>query len=211
MTLLRSVKIGCQDKPDSLFFIIHGYGATAENIAPLANAFTGRYPKALFIVPNAPHPHPLDPSGAMWFEITELSEPVLNAGLKESVPLLRNEIKYYQEFYQVPAKKTVVMGFSQGSMIALALNQWGETVANTIIGFSGGLPFVPESCDKNVRYLLIHGTDDAVVVPERGKEAYERLQKAGCQVELQMIAGLDHSIDAHAVESALDFLEREEL
>ncbi|MAP24409.1 MAG: hypothetical protein CMM87_02615 [Rickettsiales bacterium] len=211
MTQLRSIRIGCQDNPDSLFFIIHGYGASAENIAPLANAFTEMFPKALFIVPNAPHPHPLDPSGTMWFEITELSEPVLNKGLKEAVPLLRDEIKYYQEFYKVPSEKTVVMGFSQGSMIALALNQWGKTVANTIIGFSGGLPFEPPSCDKNVRYLLIHGTADAVVVPERGKEAYERLQKAGCKVELKMIPGLDHAIDAHAVESALEFLQRESL
>lgn len=206
MAHLRYIKVGCCDHPDMLFFIIHGYGATAENIAPLASAFTDQYPRALFMVPNAPHPHPLDTAGAMWFEIMELSEPVLHAGLEESIPLLRDEIKYYQELYQVPAEKTVVMGFSQGAMIALALNHWGDTLAQTVIGFSGGLPFVPEKCDPAVRYLLIHGTADAVVVPARGTEACVRLKQAGGDVRLEMVPGLDHAIDGRAVDLAQNFL-----
>ncbi len=123
-TQLQYLFIGNTQAPKQLFFVFHGYGASADGIAPLAQAFCSDFPEALFLVPQAPHPFPWDVSGAMWFEISDLSEEVLNEGLDLTLPLVTNEIAAVQKHFKIQKENTVVMGFSQGAMIALGVNHW---------------------------------------------------------------------------------------
>lgn len=205
-THLNYFLLGEQKTPKHLCFVFHGYGASAEGIAPLAEAFVKEHPDMLFLVPQAPHPFLWDPSGAMWFEVGDLSSAVLLEGLESILPLVIQEIKALQSFFQVAPENTVVMGFSQGAMISLGLNQEGETLAQTVVAFSGGYPKPLERCDPSVRYLLIHGERDDVVIPERSFQAKEFLESAGADVSFYMLKGLDHSIDARGLALAKEFL-----
>ena len=203
------LSIGNKKNPSHLFFILHGYGASADGISELARVFMSDYPEALFLIPQAPHPFPWDPQGAMWFEIGDLNPTLLMQGLKECVPDFLSDVSLWSEFYGVSKQDRIVMGFSQGAMMALSLNYLSSTPCmQTVVSFSGGIPFKIESCDQEDRYLIVHGKEDDVVVPERGLEAADILKSAGASVEVAMLEGLGHSINYEAIERTKKFFKK---
>ncbi len=76
------------------------------------------------------------------------------------------------------------------------------------MAFSGGFPRKIEKCDSSERYLLVHGAQDEVVIPERGVQAKERIEDAGGMVQFSLLEGLDHSINSEALETARSFLKK---
>ena len=70
-----------------LVFILHGYGASAENIMGLGEYWKSFVPTTLFIAPNAPE-FVASVYGFQWFPIGNLEESLLTAGCKKAAPSL---------------------------------------------------------------------------------------------------------------------------
>ena len=91
----------------------------------------------------------------------------------------------------------IVVGFSQGTMMALHVVPRREDEMAGLVGFSGRL-LRPEALEdeivSRVPVLLIHGDKDEVVPPESLPAAAEALQAVGVDVFAHVSKGTAHGI-----------------
>lgn len=109
----------------------------------------------------------------------------------------------------IAANRLAVVGFSQGTMMALhVLPRRDEAVAG-IVGFSGRL-LAPEKLASEARVkppvLLIHGDADPVVPFADMSVAGQALQAAGFDVYGHVMKGTGHGISPDGLSVALAFL-----
>ena len=104
----------------------------------------------------------------------------------------------------------MVLGFSQGTMMALHVMPRREDAVAGIVGISGRL-LEPEALKDEVQckppVLLIHGDQDDVVPPQSLPEAAQALQDAGWEdVYAHIMKGTAHGIAPDGLQVALAFM-----
>ncbi|MCZ6813629.1 MAG: phospholipase, partial [Alphaproteobacteria bacterium] len=57
------------DRPEHLFILLHGLGASGADLIALAPLLAEALPKARFIAPDAPEPCDMAPMGRQWFSL----------------------------------------------------------------------------------------------------------------------------------------------
>ncbi|MFV0429176.1 MAG: alpha/beta hydrolase [Arachnia sp.] len=193
-----------------LIVFLHGYGADGNDLMGLAEPLAPIFPFAGFLAPHAPHPVPGMPGGRRWFPIPRLdgeSAQAAAAGLAAA----RADLDAFldDQAAEVPAAATVVIGFSQGTMLALhTLLRRTQPVAG-IVGFSGAL-LNPAELIPTVtpEVLLVHGDADPMVAPESMPTAARELRRHGLQVSTHTSRGLGHGIAPDGLAQAVEFLRR---
>jgi phospholipase/carboxylesterase len=133
------------------------------------------------------------------------------AGASSAAPRLDAFITQELEKAGLASDRLLLVGFSQGTMMALHVGlRRSEPVAG-IVGISGML-VAPELLEADIRarppVLLIHGTDDDVV-PFRSMDlASAALSKVGIAVETHVSPGIGHSIGQDGLAAATAFARR---
>ena len=104
--------------------------------------------------------------------------------------------------------RMVVVGFSQGTMMALHVLPRRDQPVAGIIGFSGRL-LVPELLATEAKVkppvLLLHGDQDPMVPFQDMQLAGEALEKAGFDVYGHVMKGTGHGISPDGLSVALSF------
>ncbi|MDJ1177939.1 alpha/beta hydrolase [Roseofilum sp. BLCC_M91] len=165
--------VSSSQPPQGLVIFLHGWGANAPDLYPLAEALN--LPDYQFIFPNAPFPHPQVPGGLMWYDLNFPNPQQLQASyqqLKECLEGLSKETG-------VPLKRMVLAGFSQGG--GMTLNVGFSLPLAGLICMSGYLHAEVEFAYQP-RVFIFHGRFDPVVPLEKGKNACEELQNRGIAV-----------------------------
>jgi phospholipase/carboxylesterase len=102
-----------------------------------------------------------------------------------------------------------LVGFSQGTMMALHVGLRRTKAMAAIVGFSGML-VEPNRLKADIRsrppVMLIHGDADDVIPVEALHQARVALGSAGLAVEWHVRQGLPHGIDGEGLEMAGRFL-----
>jgi phospholipase/carboxylesterase len=169
------------EKPTHLLLALHGWGANAQDLAPLASMFN--LPGFGFIFPDAPFYHPQVPEGRAWYAL-ETQEYL---GLPESRELLRDWLESLESVTGVPLNRTFMAGFSQGGAMTLDV---GLTLPLAgLCSLSGYLHYYPEA-DKleNTQIpavLIVHGKQDMVVPLQAAQQARDELKALGVTVNYQ--------------------------
>jgi phospholipase/carboxylesterase len=115
-------------------------------------------------------------------------------------------IKYKQQELELDNSDTVIIGFSQGTMVGLYLTLIASEPFAALVGFSGRL-IQPSSCvNKSTPICLLHGEDDDIVPVESIDEIADYLRVNQVQFEAHKLSNLTHSIDARGIELACNFL-----
>jgi len=197
--------------PKQLVVFLHGYGANGEDLIGLAPVLAPLLPDAAFHSPNAPYPCPGAPGGYQWFGIARLDPILMAAGVRAAAPFAVHFIDGLQQRYGLGDGQTVLIGFSQGTMMALHIGLRREHALAGIIGFSGLLA-APETLAEELRsrppVLLVHGRDDEMVPFAMMPAAEAALRNAGIAVESLAVPGLGHSIEESGLRRAAQFLQR---
>ena len=145
MTVLKSARKG-PSKADAVVVFLHGYGADGADLLGLADPLSPHLPGVAFHAPDAPERSINNPFGFQWFPIPWLdgsTEAQAKEAMGRSIALLNAWLDKVLADEGLTADRMVVVGFSQGTMMALhVLPRRDEAVAG-IIGFSGRL-LVPE-------------------------------------------------------------------
>ena len=128
---------GNGENPSKLFIMLHGYGADKDDLIGLAPQFAEHFPDAYFISPNAPHSCEMSPFGYQWFGLRNFSEKELIEGVEDVAPILNNFIDRQLAKFNLEEKDLVLLGFSQGAMIALYVALRREKPVAGVISFSG--------------------------------------------------------------------------
>ncbi len=156
-------------------------------------------------------PLSLPPGGSHWYALGELGSPPADSFL----PTYRAASEFLDELAAetgIPPAKTVLGGFSQGSMMSYALGLGaGRPRPAGIIALSGFFPTVDGlECDLEAPLPPIaigHGTLDPVIGVEWGRRARELLEEAGADV-LYREYPLPHTVDPSFLAELGPWLER---
>ncbi len=187
------VSIG-NHKATHRIILLHGWGADADDLLPLANQ----------IVKDSD----LD------FEIISLRAPNINSennlrqwyGLfpanwdeaKKEVEKLKLTLKEFGK-YKIPLGNTILLGFSQGA--AMSINAGIEFNFGLIVACSGYIHPDWKPPKRVPRVLLSHGINDQIVPNLRSREIYQKLESVlDSQCEIIEFEG-NHEIDIAVIEA----------
>lgn len=211
MTDLKSARKG-PAKADAVVVFLHGYGADGADLLGLADPLAPHLPGVAFHAPDAPEPCVNNPFGYQWFPIPWLdgsSEAQAKASMGRSIDLLNGFLDKVLADEGLTADRMVVVGFSQGTMMALHVLPRRAHAAAGIVGFSGRL-LAPELLAAEARVkppvLLLHGDQDQMVPFEDMTLAGEALETAGFTVYGHVMKGTGHGISPDGLSVALSFL-----
>jgi phospholipase/carboxylesterase len=199
-------------KTTSLVIFLHGYGADGADLLGLADPLAPHLPGTVFLAPDAPEPCVGTPFGRQWFPVPWLdgsSEAASAASLALSSRDLNGFIDAALAAEGVEAKATALIGFSQGTMMALHVALRRAEPLAAVVGFSGRLLY-PETLGRDITarppVLLVHGDADPVVPYADLAKAAAGLKAAGVSVQTHTSRGVGHGIAPDGLNLALQFL-----
>lgn len=182
-----------------LVLLFHGVGSSAANLVPLGEAIARARPDAMVVSVDAPHPSTLG-SGREWFSVLGVTEQNRPARIAQVMPAFRQTIAHWQLASGIRPQHTVLVGFSQGAILALESTQVeGPAAAGRVIALAGRFAGPVRRAPEDVQFHLVHGEADNVVLARFSVEAAAALQAQGAQVTLDLLPGLGHGIDGRAV------------
>lgn len=195
-------------EPKQLVILLHGLGSDGRDLIGLAPLYAQALPDAVFVSPDAPYPCDMAPMGYQWFSLQDRTPEAVLKGVERAAPVLDNFIAAQMEKYNVPAAKTALVGFSQGSMMSLyAGPRFPERLAG-ILAYSGAMPGAADvgQVAHKIPVHLVHGDRDDIVPVEAWHHAVAALKNAGFEVSGSVTPGLSHSIDENGVAGGRAFL-----
>jgi phospholipase/carboxylesterase len=199
-----------------LVVFLHGYGADGNDLIEIGRAWQQSLPQAAFVSPHAPEPCGQAPVGRQWFPLTFRDENERWVGVNKAAPLLQHFLDAELNRHKLPPSALALVGFSQGTMMALhvGLRRAGGPAA--IVGYSGLLVLPPDgnletfAAEIKARppVLLIHGDRDDLIPPQALFQAIQELAALEVAVEWHLSAGIGHGIDAEGLRHGVEFLAR---
>src|SRR5690242_698260 len=133
-------------KAKSLVVFLHGYGADGNDLIETGRAWQPLLPDTAFVSPHAPRPCGQAPTGREWFPLT-MREPTERwTGVNAAAPLLNAFLDAELARHSLPGSALAVVGFSQGTMMALHVGLRRATAPAAIVGYSGML-VLPDAAD----------------------------------------------------------------
>ncbi len=190
-------------KADSLVVFVHGYGADGNDLIGLAAPLAQILPNTAFAAPNGPEPCPS--ASRQWFPIAELDPRAMHSGVLAAAPLLRSYIDAELARYQLAPDRLALVGFSQGTMMALQLGL-GPLKPAALVGFSGILTGAAAPSDSFPPVFLSHGGADPLIPPDALFATASLLAAAGVRVQWHLSPETGHGIDDIGLTLAADFL-----
>jgi phospholipase/carboxylesterase len=192
-----------------LVILCHGYGSDGNDLISLAPYWQQTMPDAAFIAPNAPEPCDGNPMGYQWFPIARLDPTEIARGVAAAAPVLDRFIDEQLSLRGLDGSQLALVGFSQGTMMALHAGLRRSVPPACIVGYSGALA-VPERLSGEMTgappILMIHGDADDMLPVSRMHEAVQALGEAGLPVQWHVSPGLGHGIDQTGLELGARFI-----
>ncbi len=196
----------------SLVVFLHGYGADGADLLGLADPLGPHLPGTVFVAPDAPEPCAGNPFGRQWFPIPWLdgsSEADAAAGLARASDDLSAFLDAQLRAEGMTPDRLAVVGFSQGTMMALHVLPRRAAPVAAIVAFSGRLlrpeALAAEAVSKPP-VLLVHGDQDPMVPFADMGLAGRALTAAGFQTYAHVMKGTGHGIAPDGLSVALSFL-----
>lgn len=199
-------------QPGALVIFLHGYGADGADLLGLADPLAQHLPNTVFLAPDAPEPCRNNPFGRQWFPIPWLdgsSEAEAKAGMAQSIADLNAFLDARLAEEGMRPDQLAVVGFSQGTMMALHVLPRRTAPVAGIVAFSGRLldpdSLAAEALSKPP-VLLVHGDEDPMVPFADMGVAGRALTAAGFETYGHVMKGTGHGIAPDGLSVALAFL-----
>ena len=212
LTLDASCQDGTRTQPRSILVVFHGYGATAQDLLPLAPSFAEAMPQTAQVFLQAPDPCFGDShaAGRAWFPLQRMSYEEILSGLRAVEGCVAEALQEIGAHHTMPARRIALFGFSQGGMVALQAACNAEHAWLAAVGVATRFvePRDLRDCasGRKTPVMMIHGEEDEIVPFQQGFETASMLREKGYNLAWRARAGLGHAIDETALQSACDFL-----
>jgi phospholipase/carboxylesterase len=199
-----------------LVVFLHGYGADGNDLIDIGRMWQPLLPHAAFVAPHAPEPCSQAPVGRQWFPLTMRSVEERWDGVNKATPALERFLEAELARRSLPPSALALVGFSQGTMMALHAGLRRAVPPAAIVGYSGVLvvpeTVAPEAFAGGIRarppILLVHGDRDDVIPVQALFHASQSLASLDIPVEWHISAGVGHGIDEEGLRHGGEFLAR---
>jgi phospholipase/carboxylesterase len=191
--------------------LLHGYGSNGEDLISLAPYWSKLLPHAQFISPNAPERVPGAPNGFQWFPLSRMDPRELEIGVARASETLARFIDRELAHYNLDESKLALVGFSQGTMMALHVGVRREKNVAAVLGYSGalaGAAKLKNEIKSKPHILLVHGDRDDVIPLPAMFDAADALCEAGHGAQWHISYGVPHSIGPDGLDLGGEFLRR---
>jgi predicted esterase len=185
------------DQARLAMILVHGRGASAEDIMGLAREF--RQNDVAYLVPQA--------AGNTWYPYTflapfEKNEPALSSALG----VLKGLVATLGE-QGLPSERVGLLGFSQGACLSLEFAARNARRYAAVVGLSGGLigpPATPRSYSGSAAgtFVFLGCSDVDPHIPlERVQETSEVFRGLGAVVDERIYRGMGHTVNRDEIEA----------
>jgi phospholipase/carboxylesterase len=190
-------------QPRQLVVFLHGYGADGSDLIEIGKQWQRLLPDAAFVAPHAPDLCAMSGMGRQWFPLTMRDPHERWRGVTYAHPGLDAFLDAELASQGLDDSALALVGFSQGTMMALHVGLRRKRAPAAIVGFSGvlvGPEHLDEATARNAKgetppILLVHGTQDEVIPFEALFESASALCKANIPSQFHLAIGLGHGID----------------
>jgi phospholipase/carboxylesterase len=199
-----------------LVVFLHGYGADGNDLIDLGRAWQPLLPDAAFVSPHAPEPCGQAPVGRQWFELTFRNPNERWVGANKAAPVLERFLDAELARRKLAPSALALVGFSQGTMMALHVGLRRAVAPAAIVGYSGILVIpddvTPQAVAPEITsrppVLLVHGDQDDLIPPQALLQSAQALGVLGVPVEWHLSHGVGHGIDQEGLRHGGTFLAR---
>jgi phospholipase/carboxylesterase len=203
-------------RPRQLVVFLHGYGADGNDLIEIGRAWQPLLPEAAFVSPHAPHPCGQAPMGREWFPLTFRDLNERWTGVNAAAPTLARFLDAELQRRALGPAALALVGFSQGTMMALHVGLRRTVAPAAIVGYSG-LLVTPVSGELEAMkheivarppVLLAHGDHDDLIPAQALFQSAQGLAALGIPVEWHLSPGIGHGIDPEGLRHGGEFLAR---
>ena len=203
-------------KAKRLVVFLHGYGADGNDLIEIGRAWQPLLPDTAFVSPHAPEPCGQAPVGRQWFPLTFRDPDERWIGVNKAAPGLEKFLEQELARRQLPPSALALVGFSQGTMMALHVGLRRAVAPAAIVGYSGIFVLAnnaaPETITADIRarppVLLVHGDMDDLIPVQALFHAAQGLAAIGVPTEWHISHGVGHGIDGEGLRHGGEFLAR---
>lgn len=202
-----------------LVVFLHGYGADGNDLIDIGRMWQAALPDAAFVSPHAPRPCGQAPVGREWFPLTFREPGERWRGVNAAAPGLDAFLDQELARHRLPGSALALVGFSQGTMMALHVGLRRAVRPAAIVGYSGilvlpddGGPEAAAAVAPEVRarppVLLVHGSEDDLIPVQALLAAANGLAALEIPAEWHISYGIGHGIDEDGLRLGGEFLAR---
>lgn len=183
MDLVHTIYEPAGPGPHPTLLTLHGWGASAMDLLPLAPMLSGG--RFLVLCPQGPVRVPIGPQqeGFGWFPLTGGGPMDLDAAT-QALAALREFLAAALQRYPIDADRLGLLGFSQGGVMAYAMALAEPQRYAALAALSSWLPaqLAAGALAMPLPTLVHHGSRDPIIPVERGHESVERLRALQARV-----------------------------
>jgi phospholipase/carboxylesterase len=199
-----------------LVVFLHGYGADGNDLIEIGRAWQPLLPDAAFVSPHAPEPCAGAPMGRQWFGLTFRDPDERWRGVNAAAPILNRFLDAELARRKLAPSALALVGFSQGTMMALHVGLRRTTAPAAIVGYSG-IFVLPDKAEpaavaaeikSRPPVLLIHGDRDELIPVQALLQATQDLAALEIPAEWHISPGIGHGIDQEGLRHGGEFLAR---
>jgi phospholipase/carboxylesterase len=199
-----------------LVVFLHGYGADGNDLIDIGRAWQGMLPDTAFVSPHAPEPCGQAPVGKQWFPLFTRAQNERWEGVNKAGPLLQAFLDAELARRKLPPSALALVGFSQGTMMALHVGLRRAVPPAAIVGYSG-IFVLPDQAKADAvlgeiksrpPVLLIHGDQDDLIPVQALLQGSQELAALEVPVEWHISSGVGHGIDQEGLRHGGAFLAR---
>ena len=199
-----------------LVVFLHGQGADGNDLIDIGRAWQPLLPNAAFVSPHAPEPCAMAGAGRQWFGLTFRDPKERWTGVNTAAPTLERFLDAELERRKLPPSALALVGFSQGTMMALHVGLRRAAAPAAIVGYSGMLVLPADAVTEELAgeihsrppVLLVHGDRDDLIPAQALFQAAQGLSALGVPTEWHLSAGIGHGIDGEGLRHGGEFLAR---
>jgi phospholipase/carboxylesterase len=199
-----------------LVVFLHGYGADGNDLIDIGRAWQELMPHAAFVSPHAPEACGQAPTGRQWFALTFRDPNERWLGANKAAPVLERFLDAELKRRNLPPSALVLVGFSQGTMMALHVGLRRAAAPLAIVGYSGLLVVPPDANPEKFAegikarppILLVHGDRDDLIPVQALFQAASGLGSLDIPVEWHLSRGIGHGIDQEGLRHGGEFIAR---
>ena len=185
--------------PRHLFVFLHGCGATAQSMIPIAFRFQARFPSAALVVPSGFNPDARGGAAQDWYPTRGLNCDNHRERVASVLPDVEDLVRREQTNFRVRASRTVLVGFSQGGTVALEAVK-GPGIAGAVVAFSSRFAQTPARGSRiESRIHLVHGEFDSVVSRVYAERAARVLTGLHVPCTLDIVEHDGHELSHRAI------------